>query len=121
MKPENVSRFILDSLSYVIPVDLSDYGTANASGGPQMDFGYVHQNVLFLNTLTVKEHIEFVAHCRLRSSDGSARRHKAAKLLRQFRLVEKQDVRIQHLSGGEQKRLAFASAFIHDPGTIYVK
>ena len=38
------------------------------------------------------------------------------ELLSQFRLSDKCNVRVNNLSGGEQKRLAFACSSIHDPG-----
>lgn len=83
-----------------------------------LDFGFVRQNVLFINALTVLEHMTFVANCRLSRLSPAARSNRISGLIKEFRLTRCQHVRIQFLSGGEQKRLAFASAYIHSPGIV---
>ena len=84
-----------------------------------LDFGFVRQNVLFMKALTVLEQMTFVANCRLSEMSPVARSNRISGLIKEFRLTRCQHVRVQFLSGGEQKRLAFASAYIHSPGMIY--
>ena len=96
-------------------IDSTSVNDSGVKGG--LDFGFVRQNVLFINSLTVREHMNFVANCRLSNIPSAARANRISGLIKEFRLTKCQHVRIQFLSGGEQKRLAFASAYIHSPGT----
>ena len=86
-----------------------------------VEFGFVRQHVMFMNGLTVLEHLNFVAKCRLAGQSEEARVDRVKSLVKQFRILKCQHVKILYLSGGEQKRLAFASAYIHSPGMICFK
>ena len=86
-----------------------------------VEFGFVRQHVMFMSGLTVLEHLNFVAKCRLAGQSEEARVDRVKSLVKQFRLLKCQHVKIVYLSGGEQKRLAFASAYIHGPGMTCFK
>ncbi|KAK7082753.1 hypothetical protein SK128_023875 [Halocaridina rubra] len=78
--------------------------------------GYVHQDDIFVGSLTVKEHLTFMARLRM-DSRTSAQEHnnRVMELLKELGLTRVQDSRIgvpgmfKSLSGGERKRLAFAT------------
>ena len=86
-----------------------------------VEFGFVRQHVMFMSGLTVLEHLNFVAKCRLAGQSEEARVDRVKSLVKQFRLLKCMHVKIVYLSGGEQKRLAFASAYIHGPGMTCFK
>jgi ABC-2 type transport system ATP-binding protein len=65
-------------------------------------------------TLTVWEHLEFIAAA-YRVADY---RPKAESLLAQFELLEKRDVLAQELSRGMRQKVAIACAYLHDPQAI---
>ena len=90
-------------------------------GTQDVEFGFVRQHVMFMSGLTVLEHLNFVAKCRLAGQSEEARVDRVKSLVKQFRLLKCQHVKIVYLSGGEQKRLAFASAYIHGPGMTCFK
>ena len=101
--------------AYILITDSTAVNDSGIKGG--LDFGFVRQNVLFINALTVLEHMTFVANCRLSGMPAASRANRISGLVKEFRLTKCQHVRVQFLSGGEQKRLAFASAYIHSPGS----
>jgi ABC-2 type transport system ATP-binding protein len=75
---------------------------------------YVPDDPKLFESLTVWEHLEFVAAAyRLRDF-----RAKAEELLRQFELVEKRNAPAQELSRGMRQKTAIACAYLHDPEAI---
>jgi ABC-2 type transport system ATP-binding protein len=75
---------------------------------------YVPDDPKLFESLTVWEHLEFVAAAyRLRDF-----RAKAEELLRQFELVEKRNAPAQELSRGMRQKVAIACAYLHDPEAI---
>ncbi|KAK8401171.1 hypothetical protein O3P69_002735 [Scylla paramamosain] len=88
--------------------------------------GYVHQDDLFVASLTVLEHLTFMARLRMdvRTSPGE-RRSRVQELVKELGLSKVQHSRIgcpgseKSLSGGERKRLAFASEILTDPPLLF--
>jgi ABC-2 type transport system ATP-binding protein len=75
---------------------------------------YVPDDPKLFESLTVWEHLEFVAAAyRLRDF-----RAKAEELLRQFELEEKRNAPAQELSRGMRQKTAIACAYLHDPEAI---
>lgn len=88
--------------------------------------GYMHQDDLFVNNLTVIEHLTIMARLRMdRRTSTLARKRRVNQLLRQLALYESRFTRIggldgrKTLSGGERKRLAFATELLTDPGLLF--
>ena len=75
---------------------------------------YVPDDPKLFESLTVWEHLEFVAAA-YRLGDFAA---KAEDLLRQFELVEKRNAPAQELSRGMRQKVAIACAYLHDPAAI---
>ncbi|XP_053998040.1 protein white-like [Hylaeus anthracinus] len=87
---------------------------------------YVQQDDLFLGTLTVKEHLLFQAMVRMDRRIPMAQRIRRVNevinelaLLKCRNTVIGQPGRIKGLSGGEMKRLSFASEVLTDPPLMF--
>lgn len=79
-------------------------------------FGFVFQNYHLIKGLSVLENTMIPAH-------PTGRMHRSVKesamaLLRKMNLEARAWQRVEHLSGGEQQRTAFARALINDPSVI---
>ncbi|XP_064099216.1 protein scarlet-like isoform X1 [Macrobrachium nipponense] len=88
--------------------------------------GYVHQDDIFVGSLTVKEHLTFMARLRMdKRLSGSERNARVQELMKELGLLKVQDSRIgvpgysKSLSGGERKRLAFATEILTDPPLLF--
>ncbi|XP_018016615.2 protein scarlet isoform X1 [Hyalella azteca] len=88
--------------------------------------GYVHQHDLFVGSLTVKEHLMFMARLRMdKSSTRADRVGRVTELMRELGLYKCRHTRIgvpnedKSLSGGERKRLAFATEIMTDPPLLF--
>ncbi|CAL4067072.1 unnamed protein product, partial [Meganyctiphanes norvegica] len=88
--------------------------------------GYVHQDDLFVGSLTVKEHLTFMARLRMdRRCSRNERNSRVQALLKDLGLTKVQNTRIgvpgqdKSLSGGERKRLAFATEILTDPWLLF--
>ncbi|XP_054167873.1 protein white-like [Oppia nitens] len=87
---------------------------------------YVQQDDLFIGSLTVREHLKFQARLRmhplLSATDRSDKVNKVAKELGLMKCI---DATIgtaetkKGISGGEKKRLAFASELLTDPSILF--
>lgn len=75
---------------------------------------YVPDDPKLFDTLTVWEHIEFVAAA-YRVTDWRAR---GEELLARFDLVPKRDTVGQELSRGMRQKVAICCAYLHDPAVI---
>lgn len=88
---------------------------------------YVQQEDLFIGTLTVKEHLTFQALLRLDDSYSmNQKKQRVTEVLQQLGLMKCKDSiigvpgRIRGISGGENKRLSFASEIITNPKLLFV-
>jgi ABC-2 type transport system ATP-binding protein len=75
---------------------------------------YIPDDPKLFETLTVKEHLEFIAAAYQVANHGPL----ADRLLEEFELVEKRDALAQELSRGMRQKLAVCCAFLHDPSAI---
>ncbi|CAH2086782.1 unnamed protein product [Euphydryas editha] len=106
-------------------------GEIMMNGLPVGDFmhkesGYMHQDELFVENLTVIEHLTIMARLRMdRRTTALARKRRVNQLLRQLSLYGARHTRLggldgsKTLSGGERKRLAFATELLTDPGLLF--
>lgn len=88
--------------------------------------GFVHQDEIFLGTLTVFEHLSFMAELKLdRRVKKSSKRKIILETLEKTGLSRCANTRIgeigegKMLSGGEKKRLAFATELLIKPAILF--
>ncbi|XP_022247752.1 protein white-like [Limulus polyphemus] len=80
---------------------------------------YVEQTYLFVDTLTVQEHLRFQVALKLHYDLCEKEQEmKVHELLTKVQLVKQVHTRIKLLSGGEKKRLAFATEMLMDPSLL---
>ncbi|KAF9822317.1 hypothetical protein SFRURICE_017592 [Spodoptera frugiperda] len=122
---------LMSALAHRSPVGTVVDGEIAMNGTPLGEFmhqesGYMHQDDLFVDNLTVMEHLTIMARLRMDARTSSlARKRRVNQLLRQlslygsrFTLIGGLDGR-KTLSGGERKRLAFATELLTDPGLLF--
>ncbi|HWR73385.1 MAG TPA: ABC transporter ATP-binding protein [Nitrospirota bacterium] len=83
--------------------------------------GFMFQFASLLPMLTVKENLilpTLFSAARGEETDGASRQNKAEKLVRMVGLGEKLNSYPAQLSGGQQRRVAIARAFMNDPAVI---
>lgn len=83
--------------------------------------GFMFQFASLLPMLTVKENLilpTLFSAARGEETDGASRQDKAEKLVRMVGLGEKLNSYPAQLSGGQQRRVAIARAFMNDPAVI---
>eukprot|EP00794_Sanderia_malayensis_P003789 gene3789-4312_t len=88
---------------------------------------YVQQEDLYIGTLTVREHLYFQAMLRIEKSvPKSEKLARADKVIHELGLTKCKDTvigipgRIRGISGGELKRLSFASEVLTNPALLFV-
>lgn len=89
--------------------------------------GYVQQNDIFIGTLTVKEHLKFQAMLRMdRHTSYEEKMNRVELVMNDLNLKKCENtligvaqLGIKGISGGEMRRLAFASEVITDPGILF--
>lgn len=86
---------------------------------------YVQQDDMFIGVLTVREHLIFQAHLRTSHSSDKEIRAKVDNVIFELGLKKIENYRIgspgmnKSISGGEMKRLAFASEILTDPSILF--
>ena len=78
--------------------------------------GFIFQQFLLDQELTALQNI--VIPQIILGVDKIAREDNAVKLLEKLNILEKKDVKVKKLSGGEQQRVCIARALINDPDII---
>ncbi|RHY02045.1 hypothetical protein DYB37_007719 [Aphanomyces astaci] len=87
---------------------------------------YVMQDDVFYHTLTVQEHLQFQAQFRMGNSCTAAQRHDRVQyVIDELGLRKCKDTRIGNtqvrgISGGERKRLSFATEILTNPSLLFV-
>ncbi|RNA09917.1 ABC subfamily ABCG [Brachionus plicatilis] len=89
--------------------------------------GYVQQNDIFIGTLKVAEHLKFQAMLRMDRHTSYEEKMKRVELVMndlnlkkcENTLIGVAQLGIKGISGGEMRRLAFASEIITDPGILF--
>jgi ATP-binding cassette, subfamily G (WHITE), eye pigment precursor transporter len=88
--------------------------------------GFVHQDDIFIGSLTVYEHLNFMANLKLdRRVKASAKQETIRDILEQTGLKKCMYTQIgedgegKMLSGGEKKRLAFATELLTEPVILF--
>ncbi|MDM8531554.1 ATP-binding cassette domain-containing protein [Anaerolineales bacterium HSG25] len=116
---------LLDALNGSRPAD----GTVLINGNDlyqQFDayrqgIGYVPQDDIVHQVLTVHEVLAYVARLRLPPDTPTSEiEHQINKVLEQVGLLDKKQVLVKHLSGGQRKRVSIAVELIADPGIIFL-
>jgi len=87
--------------------------------------GYVQQDDLFIPSLTVREHLSFQARVRMdRGVPREQRMKRIEEVMHVLGLDKAADTliggeRMKGISGGERKRLSFASEFLTNPSILF--
>jgi len=89
--------------------------------------GYVQQDELFIGTLQVREHLVFQAMLRMDEKYNKEQKmNRVDEVLNELNLRKCQDTligipekNVKGISGGERRRLAFASEIITNPGILF--
>lgn len=122
---------LLNILNFRNRVGLKVDGNVFINGHPvdQKDMSensvFVQQQDLFIGGLKVKEHLNFHAHLRMKHAKKNERRERVELVMRQMGLKKCENVKIgepgrtKGISGGEAKRLAFATEIICKPTLIF--
>ncbi|WAQ93831.1 WHITE-like protein [Mya arenaria] len=87
---------------------------------------YVQQDDLFIATMTVKEHLTFRGLLRMENEVSRSRRlERVQEVIKELGLTKCQDNmigdpgRLKGISGGEMRRLSFASEFLTNPPLLF--
>jgi ABC-type multidrug transport system ATPase subunit len=87
---------------------------------------YIQQDDLFIGSLTPREHLEFLSRVRMdRDVPQEQRRRRVDEVIRELGLTKCENTligvagRFKSISGGEAKRLAFASEVLTNPPLLF--
>lgn len=123
---------LLNTLTFRTPSGVVANGTRALNGQPATPdaiaalSAYVQQQDLFIGTLTVREHLIFQALVRMdREIPYTQRMHRVQEVISELALTKCQNTmigipgRLKGISGGEMKRLSFASEVLTDPPLMF--
>ncbi|KAJ8722907.1 hypothetical protein PYW07_004087 [Mythimna separata] len=123
---------LLNTLTFRTPSGVLSSGTRALNGQPATPealsalSAYVQQQDLFIGTLTVKEHLIFQAMVRMdRHIPYAQRMRRVQEVITELALTKCQNTvigipgRLKGISGGEMKRLSFASEVLTDPPLMF--
>ncbi|XP_046741059.1 ABC multidrug transporter H-like [Diprion similis] len=123
---------LMTALAYRSPPGVVVHGDILVQGHPvspsymRLHTGFMHQEDLFVGSMTVMEHLMFMARMKLdRRTEVRNIRIRISRLLQEVGLVHRSGTQIgtggeKVLSGGEKKRLAFATELISDPKILFL-
>jgi ABC-2 type transport system ATP-binding protein len=97
---------------------VAGYDTVKDPEAIKRRIGYMAQQFSLYGDLTVQENLTFFAD--IFGVRGPERRARMRALLEFARLMEFQDRRAAHLSGGMQKKLALACTLVHHPEIVFL-
>lgn len=80
---------------------------------------FVEQNDLFYKTLTVREHLMYQAQLRL-PGPQAAREARVQQVMQELSLEKAANNRTEGISGGERRRLSFATEILTDPSLLFI-
>jgi ABC-2 type transport system ATP-binding protein len=109
----------LRAIAGIIPptrgrLGIAGYDVATDPVGAKQRFAYIPDEPKLFDTLTVAEHLQFVAAAyRVR---GHA--EKGLQLLQTFELIDKKDTLAQELSRGMRQKVAICCGYLHEPPAI---
>jgi len=98
-------------------VAIADWDVVKDPVKAKRQLAYVPDDPKLFNTLTVWEHLRFIASA-YKLKDALERRGEA--LLGQFELTEKRHTPAQELSRGMRQKLAICCAYLHEPRAIFL-
>jgi len=82
--------------------------------------GYVQQEELFINVLSVTEHLTFQSQVRMpKEMKKAERRERVEQVIKELGLAKSANTMIGNLSGGEKRRLSVASELLTDPKLLF--
>ncbi|XP_068991650.1 protein scarlet-like isoform X4 [Neodiprion pinetum] len=123
---------LMTALAYRSPPGVIVHGDILVQGHPvspsymRLHTGFMHQEDLFVGSMTVMEHLMFMARMKLdRRTELRQIRIRINRLLQEIGLAHRSGTQIgtsgeKVLSGGEKKRLAFATELISDPKILFL-
>ncbi|RNA33868.1 white isoform X1 [Brachionus plicatilis] len=87
---------------------------------------YIQQDDLFITTLTVKEHLTFMAMLKMGANFSKEQKvERVHEIIRELKIKKCKDTKIgginnkKGISGGEKRRLSFASEILTDPQILF--
>jgi ABC-type multidrug transport system ATPase subunit len=82
--------------------------------------GYVPQDDIIHNELTVESSLMYAAHLRLMDFSIAEKRNKVNEVLRTLNIEDIRKKRIKKISGGQRKRVAIAMEILTDPSILFL-
>ena len=82
--------------------------------------GYVPQDDIVHNALTVGAVLEYAAELRLWQRSASERQQRVDQVLEMLELRARRDVRVRRLSGGQRKRVSIGVELITEPPLLFL-
>ena len=90
-------------------------------GSRLCELGYVPQFDIVHDQLTVGEALDYAARLRLPPDTTSRERTvRVTEVIDQLGLVDRSDIRVERLSGGQRKRVAVGVELLHRPGALFL-
>ena len=97
---------------------LCGYSISTQSMLVKKNIGVVPQEIALYPMITVRQNLIFFA--RIYGLRGSRLNDNINRVLKQVNLIDHQNEKVCHLSGGMQRRLNIAVALVHDPKVLFM-
>lgn len=82
--------------------------------------GYVPQDDIIHNDLTVEEALMYAAHLRLTESASKEKKQKVERVLQKLKIEGIRKNKVEKISGGQRKRVAIAMEILTDPPILFL-